>query len=148
MSKWLFTLGHLSYDDNADLLQVEQDDQQSHEEDTNRDGNESSDDNDNADFVHPFAPSAQRLKDKRKVDKYVEIYTEDGYYWADLWENNRSKYYRMKNQKKTKKGNYRTDMQVEQDERQSLEDATNGDGDNTKVGFMTYLYDKLVTRHV
>ena len=100
--------------DNADLLEVEQDDQQSHEEDTNRDGNESSDDNnDNADFVHPFAPSAQQLKDQRKLDKYVEIYTEEGPYWADLWEKNRPKYYRMKNQKKNKKGNYRTDMQVD-----------------------------------
>jgi hypothetical protein len=100
--------------DNADLLEVEQDDQQSHEEDTNRDGNESSDDNnDNADFVHPFAPSAQQLKDQRKLDKYVEIYTEEGPYWADLWEKNRPKYYRMKNQKKKKKGNYRTDMQVD-----------------------------------
>ena len=102
--------------------------------------------------MHPLAPSVQQLKENRKIDKnrnkYVEVYTEEGPYWADLWENNRSKYYRMKNQKKTKKGNYRTDMQVEQDERQSLEDATNGDGDNTKVGFMTYLYDKLVTRHV
>ena len=69
MSKWLFTLGHLSYDDNADLLQVEQDDQQSHEEDTNRDGNESSDDDDNTDFVHPLAPSVQQLKENRQIDK-------------------------------------------------------------------------------
>lgn len=96
----------------------------------------------------PLGPSAQQLKENRKIDKdrnkYVEVYTEEGPYWADLWENNRSKYYRMKNQNKNKKGNYHTEMQVEQDERQSLEDATNGDGDNTDFGFITYLT-KLIT---